>query len=132
MSSVSNGNEARDAASETGEHCCPQCGRPLQGKAIDAGRRPTLGSDMSRVRGEQFWATTPFTLGVLALATALGLHELWAFLGSIFLGVLAVGFGALGLRRDRGSFALSGLVLGSIAVVFMLVVLGISVAVGDL
>jgi len=132
MSSVSCDNEAREAASESSDKYCPHCGKPLRGRDVGPSRPPALRSDIARAKGEQFWATTPFTLGVLALATALGLHELWAFLSSILLGVLAVGFGAYGLRRDRGSFALSGLVLGAIAATFMLVVLGISVAVRDL
>jgi hypothetical protein len=114
----------------TGERYCPRCGRRLP---QEGGSSSCVPAEITpRPKGEQFWATTPFVLGSLALATALGLHEMWAFLSSIFLGSLAVGFGAFGLRRDRGSFALCGLVLGAIAVTFMLVVLGVAIGAGDL
>ena len=110
---------------------CPRCGHMLEGDDVAecSPRSDYTGSVGGR---QEFWAVTPITLGVLALATALGLHELWAFLSSIFLGGLAVGFGAFGMRRGFNPFALTGLVLGAIAAVFMLVVVGIAVAVGDL
>lgn len=99
---------------------CPHCGQSLP--ACDGAGGP----------GARFWAVTPFVLGILGLVTAISIHELWAFLSSILLGALAMGLGAFGLRRDPGSLALSGLIIGAITVTFMLVVLGIAVTLGDI
>jgi hypothetical protein len=125
MSACSHQKREGEVSQTGNETRCPHCGRALTGAS------PAI-CDAARRKREYVWGTIPLTIGVLALSTALGLHELWAFLSSIFLGTLAVGFGAYGLRRDGGTLALAGLILGSIAALFMIIVLGIAVAVGDL